>query len=85
MSRLTTTLTFIFGVGLFLAAVWVIWRIGNDNTTEEVKFTLKLASLTCFTFVFGVWVALFMSARRSEIFGVTAVYAAVLIVFVGTS
>jgi hypothetical protein len=83
LGRLTTIWTFIVGIGLLLGAVWVIWRIGIEEINTEIKFQRKLAALTCFTAMFGGWVALFTSARRSEIFGVTAAYTAVLIVFIG--
>ena len=82
---MATFLTFIFGVGLLLAAVWVIWRLGNDDVSEPTKFTRKIAALTCFSGVFAAWVAFFTNAKRAEIFSFTAAYTAVLIVFVGTS
>lgn len=66
-----------------MGAVWFIWRVGLEEVNVEVKFERKLAILTAFTGLFGGWVALFTSAKRYEIFGATAAYAAVLIVFVG--
>lgn len=66
-----------------MGAVWLLWRIGLEDINVEVKFERKLVVLTSFTALFGGWIALFTSAKRYEIFGATAAYAAVLIVFVG--
>lgn len=71
-------------MGFLIGAVWVIWRVGIEDINPETKFMRKLGVLTAFAGLFGAWIAIFTSARRSEIFGATAAYAAVLIVFVGT-
>jgi len=68
-----------------MGAVWLIRRVGLDETSSRAKFERELVVMTAFTAVFGIWVAEFTSARRAEIFGATAAYAAVLIVFVGTN
>lgn len=68
-----------------MGAVWLIRRVGFYETDLRTKFERELVVMTVFTAVFGAWVALFTSARRAEIFGATAAYAAVLIVFVGTN
>jgi hypothetical protein len=68
-----------------MGAVWLIWRVGLDATSLPTKFVRKLTVMTIFTAAFGIWVAIFTSARRAEIFGATAAYAAVLIVFVGSN
>jgi uncharacterized membrane protein len=66
-----------------MGAVWLIRRIGLDETQLATKYERELVVITAFTAVFGIWVAIFTSAKRAEIFGATAAYAAVLIVFVG--
>ena len=83
--RFTTIWTFYVAIGFLMGAVWLIRRIGLDDTGTQTKLLRELVVMTVFTTVFGVWVALFTSARRAEIFGATAAYAAVLIVFVGTN
>ncbi|PMD32093.1 hypothetical protein L207DRAFT_590966 [Hyaloscypha variabilis F] len=83
VGRFTTVWTFFVAIGFLMGAVWFIWRVGLEEVNVEVKFERKLAILTAFTGLFGGWVALFTSAKRYEIFGATAAYAAVLIVFVG--
>jgi hypothetical protein len=65
--------------------VWLIRRVGLDESGSATKFERELVVMTVFTAVFGIWVAIFTSARRAEIFGATAAYAAVLIVFVGNN
>jgi hypothetical protein len=80
----TTVLTFCIAIGLLMGAMWLLWRIGLEEVNVEVKFERKLVALTGFTALFGGWIALFTSAKRYEIFGATAAYAAVLIVFVGS-
>ena len=80
----TTIWTFLAAVGFLMEAVWFIWKIGLEETGLETKFTRKLAVMTGFTGLFGAWVGVFTVAKRSEIFGATAAYAAVLIVFIGT-
>jgi Ca2+/Na+ antiporter len=83
--RFTTIWTFYVAIGFLMGAVWLIRRVGLDQTDLETKFERELVVMTGFTAVFGAWVAIFTSARRAEIFGATAAYAAVLIVFVGTN
>ena len=74
-----------------MGAVWLLWRVGLDfvssdsDLNHDIVFKRKLGITTAFTAVFGAWVAMFTSARRYEIFGATAAYAAVLIVFIGAA
>jgi len=62
-------------MGFLISAVWVLWKIDN--------FEWKLGALTIFVVAFSLWVAILTSAARTEVFGATAAYAAVLVVFVG--
>jgi len=72
-------------MGFLMGSVWLLWRIGLEEVDSGTKFERKLAIVTGFTALFGMWVAVFTSIRRSEIFGATAAYAAVLIVFIGAA
>lgn len=63
---------------LFLvAAVWSLW--GADHT----HYTWQLFVLSVFVCMFGLAMRYGTNASRSELFATTAVYAAVLVVFVG--
>ena len=62
-------------MSFLIAAVWAIWKID--------KFTSKLIALTAFVVGFTLWVAFLTNATRMELFGATAAYAAVLVVYVG--
>lgn len=45
----------------------------------------RLVMISCFTALFAISVGLLTNARRAEIFGSTAAYAAVLVVFVSSN
>ena len=62
-------------IGFLISAVWVLWKIDN--------FEWKLGALTIFVVAFAVWVAVLTTATKMEVFGATAAYAAVLVVYVG--
>jgi hypothetical protein len=72
-----TLITLSVAVFFLVAAVWVLW------VTERTYFTIRLAVLTVFVLLFGLWISIATNAERLEAFGATAAYAAVLVVFVG--
>lgn len=49
---------------------------------DERYWKLRIALVALFTFLFAAFVALLTNARRIEVFGSTAAYAAVLVVYV---
>ena len=75
--------TFLVAIGFLMGAIWLLWRIKLDDVPPDTVLQRQLIATTAFAAVFGVWIALFTSAKRAEIFGATAAYAAVLVVFVG--
>jgi len=58
-----------------VVAVWVLWIL------RKAEATVRLGVVTAFVVVFAAFLALFTSAKRSDIFATTAAYAAVLVVF----
>jgi hypothetical protein len=64
----------IAAIGWLIAAVWALWHTH--------KLENKLFYLSGFVIGFALWIALLTTASRMEVFGATAAYAAVLIVFV---
>ncbi|KAF4947657.1 hypothetical protein FSARC_13918 [Fusarium sarcochroum] len=59
---------------LLIGAILVLYNVESDN--------LKLGLIALFTVIFSASVGLLTNARRAEVFGATAAYAAVLVVFV---
>lgn len=62
-------------IGFLIAAMWALWAIDN--------FAAKLAAMTRFVVGFSLWLGIFTNASKMEVFGGTAAYAAVLVVYVG--
>lgn len=60
---------------VLLVVAIVSLYIANDPTT-------KLSLVVTYTFVFALSIALLTNARRAEIYGSAAAYAAVLVVFI---
>ncbi|KAL1602496.1 hypothetical protein SLS60_005912 [Paraconiothyrium brasiliense] len=48
---------------------------------DERSWKLRIALVALFTFLFAAFIALLTNARRAEVFGSTAAYAAVLVVY----
>ncbi|CAF9908903.1 hypothetical protein IMSHALPRED_007533 [Imshaugia aleurites] len=70
-----TLIGLVAAIAFLIAAIWTIWAIH--------PFVVKLGVLTAYVVLFGVWVNYATTATRSEVFGATAAYAAVLVVYVG--
>jgi hypothetical protein len=75
ISRFVTFLGIAVATLFLIGAMWALWG--------EKNFVKKLAIVTGFVALFGLWVGLLTSAKRTEIFAATAAYAAVLVVYVG--
>ncbi|KAF5232585.1 hypothetical protein FAUST_8617 [Fusarium austroamericanum] len=59
---------------LLIGAIVILYNIDSDN--------LKLGLIALFTVLFSASVGLLTNAKRAEVFGAAAAYAAVLVVFV---
>ena len=70
-----TLIGLVAAIAFLIAAIWTIWAIH--------PFVVKLGVLTAYVVLFGVWINYATTATRSEVFGATAAYAAVLVVYVG--
>lgn len=77
ISRWSTHIQLVAAIVFLLAAIWLIWAI------PERLFVVKLGVLTAFVILFGVWVNYGPMTTKLEIYGATAAYAAVLVVYVG--
>jgi len=67
-------------LNIFLAAGFLFGAIYNLHAVERDQ--VKLGLIAGYTTAFALCIALVTNARRSEIFGACAAYAAVLVVFV---
>lgn len=71
---------FVGAVNILLAAAFLFGAIYNLYYVQDPRKTLGL--ITGYTVAFALSIGLITSARRAEIFGACAAYAAVLVVFV---
>jgi hypothetical protein len=71
---------FVNGIIIFLAAAFLFGAICTLYYVQGVRMTLGL--VTGYTMAFAMSIGLLTNARRAEIFGFCAAYAAVLVVFV---
>jgi hypothetical protein len=74
IGQTTTVIGMMAAMGWLIAAVWALW---NTKKLEN-----KLFYVTGFVIGFGVWITSLTTASKMEVFGATAAFAAVLIVFV---
>ncbi|KAI8680304.1 hypothetical protein NCS57_00310600 [Fusarium keratoplasticum] len=74
ISAFISYLSTILAALLLIGAIVVLYNIKTDD--------LKLGLIALFTIIFAASVGLLTNARRAEVFGATAAYAAVLVVFV---
>ncbi|KAH8784635.1 hypothetical protein BGZ57DRAFT_940407 [Hyaloscypha finlandica] len=70
-------------ISTIIAAILLIGAIVGLYIVQKTEW--RLIMLSCFTALFAISVGLLTSARRAEIFGSTAAYAAVLVVFVSSN
>jgi hypothetical protein len=64
----------IVAAGILFGAVYNLYYVQSDQT--------KLGLIAGYTVGFAICIGLLTNARRSEVFGACAAYAAVLVVFV---
>jgi uncharacterized membrane protein len=75
--RLTVTvITIMLAFTLLFGAIYHLYSTAPNNNK------LKLALIALYTMLFAACVGLVTNARRAEVFGACAAYAAVLVVFV---
>ncbi len=69
-------------ISTILSAILLIGAIVCLLLIPNEKWKLRVGMRVLFTVLFAVVVGLLTNARRAELFGCTAAYAAVLVVFV---
>lgn len=74
ITRIVSMISILFAAVLLVAAIISLYVVDNPTT--------KLGLVVAFTFIFALSIALLTNARRAEIFGSVAAYAAVLVVFI---
>jgi len=68
-----------------VVAVWVLSVVNKYKTEEDLKVDRReLGTLTGFIVGFALWVGFMTKLPRNEVFGAIALYAAVLVVFIGS-
>ena len=70
-----------FAAILLVGAIWTLWIV----QIKQPYPSGQLAVLTVFIMLFGFVLGFATTASRDQIFGATAAYTAVLVVFVGSS
>lgn len=68
------TISVVLAVNLLFGAIYNLYYVDRDQ--------VKLGLIAVYTFAFALSVSLISNARRTEVFGACAAYAAVLVVFV---
>lgn len=74
ITRIVAAISILFSAVLLVVAIISLYVIDNPTT--------KLGLVVAYTFIFALSIALLTSARRAEVFGAAAAYAAVLVVFI---
>lgn len=69
-------------INVVVAAILIIGAVVGLFKLRNSPDSVRLVMLAAFTTLFAVSVGLLTNAKRGEIFGATAAYAAVLVVFV---
>ncbi|KAF7511280.1 hypothetical protein GJ744_004845 [Endocarpon pusillum] len=77
ISFVVSAITVLLAASFLFGAIYALYAIQRDR--------VKLGVIAGFTIAFALCIALVTNARRSEIFGASAAYAAVLVVFVSGS
>ncbi len=71
---MVTSFAMLAAMGFLVAAIWVLW-----HTHDIVNV---LGWVTAFVGSFALWIGVFTSAKKMEVFAATAAYAAVLVVYI---
>ncbi|KAN0108914.1 hypothetical protein V8E51_008656 [Hyaloscypha variabilis] len=87
VGRTVGVINMLAAIGMLVVAVWVLsvvsdYKLGKSS---KVSTQTELAVMTGFIVLFAIWVQFFTAASKKEVFGAVAAYAAVLVVFVGSS
>jgi hypothetical protein len=77
ISFVVSAITVLLAASFLFGAIYALYAIQRDK--------VRLGVIAGFTTAFALCIALVTNARRSEIFGASAAYAAVLVVFVSGS
>lgn len=80
VDKVVTFVNLMVALFFLVLAVWLLWL------TEDLSdlFPVRLAVLTAFVLLFSLYIGYYTSAKRAEVFGAAAAYAAVLVVFLGS-
>jgi cytochrome bd-type quinol oxidase subunit 2 len=85
ISKVVTGVNMVAAIVSLVAAVLVLTKANDYKTEKSVKVSKQeLVWLTRFIVRFALWVGFMTRLPRKDVFGAIAVYAAVLVVFVGT-
>ncbi|CAI6341445.1 unnamed protein product [Periconia digitata] len=74
-----------YSVSVIFCGILLVGAMACLGAIERRSWKLRIAMVSVFTGLFAVVVGLLSGARRAEVFGATAAYAAVLVVFVGSN
>jgi uncharacterized membrane protein len=81
LNRVVTFCVLVLAAILLVGAIWFLWLVQIKQPHQSAQ----LALLTIFIIAFGFALNFMTAATRDQVFGATAAYAAVLVVFVGTN
>jgi hypothetical protein len=81
VDKVVTGVIIVFASIWVIGAVWFLWLLQDQHIYEWAQLIL----LTFFVATFGLALTFGTTANRAEVFGATAAYSAVLVVFLGAS
>ena len=73
-----------YTVSVILCGILLVGAMTCLSLLNNRSWKLRIGIVALFTVLFTAFVALLTNARRSEVFGATAAYAAVLVVYVSS-
>jgi hypothetical protein len=73
-----------YTLSAIFCAILLVGAMACLGAINQRSWQLRIGMVALFTFLFAAFVALLTKARRAEVFGATAAYAAVLVVYVST-
>ncbi|KIV87752.1 hypothetical protein PV11_03275 [Exophiala sideris] len=80
LQKWVTVFVMVFAAVWVIGAIWFLWLVETEQPFEWAQLIL----LSFFIATFGLGLTFGTTATRDQIFGATAAYAAVLVVFIGT-
>jgi uncharacterized membrane protein len=81
LNRIVTFYVLVIAAVLLVGAIWFLWLVQIKQPYQSAQLGL----LTFFIVAFGFALNFMTTATRDQVFGATAAYAAVLVVFVGSN